>query len=143
MFRDPGLANSAISFGGGYLAVPNIGVQGSRGAAAIPLLATLIAWGRKGLVDRIDRTMAMADMLANALSNEEHFSLWAMPKTGVTVFRPLTCSTADFHSRLPEGMLSTSVIDNQTWLRSVAANPVADVEKVISTIRGAIHGKDT
>ncbi len=50
-------ANAAISFGGGYLADPNIGVQGSRGAAAIPLLATLITWGRTGIVDRIDRAM--------------------------------------------------------------------------------------
>ena len=43
MFQNPELANSAISFGGGYLTSPNVGVQGSRGAVAIPLLATLIA----------------------------------------------------------------------------------------------------
>lgn len=142
MFRDLALANSAISFGGGYLAAPNIGIQGSRGAAAIPLLATMIAWGTKGFVDRIDRSMAMADTLAKALSKEESLLLWAMPKTGVTVFRPLTCSTEDFHSRLPEGMLSTCIVENKKWLRSVAANPVADVELIISTILKAIHGKD-
>ena len=40
MFRDPELADSVISFIGCYLADPNFGVQGSRGAAAIPSLAT-------------------------------------------------------------------------------------------------------
>jgi len=142
MFRDTDIANSAISFGGGYLATPNIGVQGSRGAAAIPLLATMIAWGGKGLVERIDRTMAMSDTLAKALSNEENLSLWAMPKTGVTIFRPLTCSTEVFLGRLPEGMLSTCVVNNEKWLRSVAANPVADIEIIISTILKAVHGKN-
>ena len=142
MFREPEVANPAISFGGGYLAAPNVGVQGSRGAAAIPLLATLIAWGRKGFVERIDRTMAMADTLANALCKEENFSLWAQPKTGVTVFRPLTCSTEEFYRRLPEGTLSTCVVDDKKWLRSVAANPVADIKKIISIIQEVISGTD-
>ena len=64
MFRKPEIANPAISFGGGYLAAPNIGIQGSRGASAIPLLATMIAWGRKGITERIDHAMSMATTLA-------------------------------------------------------------------------------
>ncbi len=40
MFRDPELANSVISFSEGYLAGPNFGIQGSRGAAAMPSYAT-------------------------------------------------------------------------------------------------------
>ncbi len=142
MFHDPEIANPAISFGGGYLAAPNIGVQGSRGAVAIPLLATLIAWGRNGFVKRIDHTMAMAATLANALSKEEHLVLWAKPKTGVTVFRPLTCSTEEFYRQLPEGMLSTCVVEDQKWLRSVAANPAADIKKIISIIQEVIHRND-
>ena len=139
MFREPELANAAISFGGGYLAAPNIGVQGSRGAAAIPLLATMIAWGRKGLADRIEHSMAIADRLAKELSNEPSITLWAMPKTGVTLFRPLSCSTEDFCRQLPEGMLSTCIVDNTSWLRSVAANPVADIDRIISTIKEVIQ----
>ena len=69
MFRDPKKANSSISFGGGYLTSPNIGIQGSRGASAIPLLATMIAWGRDGLVERIDRTMLMAAKFFEKLNN--------------------------------------------------------------------------
>jgi L-2,4-diaminobutyrate decarboxylase len=76
MFLEPETSNPAISFGGGYLAAPNVGVQGSRGAAAIPLLATLIAWGREGIVNRIDHTMLMASKLANELNREDNFSLW-------------------------------------------------------------------
>ena len=57
-----------------------------------------------------------------------------MPKTGVTVFRPVTCSTEDFHQRLPEGMLSTCILQNKSWLRSVAANPLADIDQIISNI---------
>jgi len=139
MFREPELANPAISFGGGYLAAPNIGVQGSRGAAAIPLLATMIAWGKKGIASRIDHAMSMASTLANELNKEDGISLWAMPKTGVTVFRPLTISTEGFYRNLPEGMFSTCILENEKWLRSVAANPLADIDEIISTIHEAIH----
>ena len=139
MFRDLKKANSAISFGGGYLTSSNIGVQGSRGAAAIPLLATLIAWGRDGLVQRIDRTMLMAAKLAEKLSNNKRVALWALPTTGVTVFRPLTCSTDELQKRLPEGMFSTCILDDENWLRSVAANPLADIDEIISIIDDEIY----
>ncbi|MBE9527425.1 MAG: hypothetical protein IME94_10705 [Proteobacteria bacterium] len=77
----------------------------------------------------------MADKLATELSKEDNIRLWAKPKTGITVFRPLTCSTKDFYQRLPEGMLSTCILQNKTWLRSVSANPLADIEKIISNIQ--------
>ena len=143
MFREPEIANAAISFGGGYLADPNIGVQGSRGAAAIPLLATLMAWGKTGIVDRIDRTMSIANQLADKLSKEENISLWAVPKTGVTVFRPLMCTTENFHKHLPEGMLSTCLIQGQSWLRSVAANPLAEIESILSIIQEVNRSSNT
>ena len=140
MFREPAQTNPAISIGGGYLVAPNVGVQGSRGAAAIPLLATLIAWGREGIVNRIDHTMLMANKLANALDRDPGISLWAMPKTGVTVFRPISMNTVAFYERLPEGMLSTCVLDNEKWLRSVAANPLADIDEIIAAIQDALPG---
>ena len=141
MFREPASANSAISFGGGYLAAPNVGVQGSRGAAAVPLLATLIAWGSAGIADRIDRTMSMANRLAEALHKEANLSLRAMPKTGVTVFRPLTCTAETLQTCLPEGMFSTCDLDNKRWLRSVAANPLADIDKIVAITTDAIRAQ--
>jgi len=113
MFRDSEQANSAISYGGGYLATPNIGVQGSRGAAAIPLLATMIAWGKNGIVERIDKSMLMANKLAAELTKDDNIKLWSKPKTGITVFRPLTRTTEEFHRLLPEGMLSTCTLQNK------------------------------
>ncbi len=139
MFRDPKKANSSISFGGGYLTSPNIGIQGSRGASAIPLLATMIAWGRDGLVERIDRTMLMAAKFFEKLNNKKGLAIWAIPKTGITVFRPLTCRTEDLYKCLPEGMLSTCTLDDERWLRSVAANPQADIDEIFSRIDNEIN----
>jgi L-2,4-diaminobutyrate decarboxylase len=56
-------AHDAVSFGGAYLAVPNVGVLGSHGAAAVPLLATLLAWGQDGVAQRLDHSMALCDAL--------------------------------------------------------------------------------
>ena len=142
MFREPEVANPAISYGGGYLAAPNVGVQGSRGAAAIGLLATLVASGRIGVVARIDWVMDIANQLAEKLRGEEGIHLWAMPKTGVTVFRPINCTTEEFISRLPVGMLSTCIVDGKSWLRSVAANPLADIDSIFSTIQQCAEGKN-
>jgi len=44
LFADTGSAHQALSFGGSYLAVPNVGLLGSHGQAALPLAATLLAW---------------------------------------------------------------------------------------------------
>ncbi|MFQ3235871.1 MAG: L-2,4-diaminobutyrate decarboxylase [Paraglaciecola sp.] len=138
MFRQPEIANPAISFAGGYLAAPNVGIQGSRGASAIPLLATMIAWGKRGITERIEHGMLMATRLATELSKDKRFSLWAMPTTGVTVFRPLTMSTEALYQRLPQGMLSTCIVDDKKWLRSVAANPLADIDEIICALKEAI-----
>ncbi|MFT6898030.1 MAG: L-2,4-diaminobutyrate decarboxylase [Paraglaciecola sp.] len=139
MFRQPEIANPAISFAGGYLAAPNIGIQGSRGAAAIPLLATMMAWGKKGIAQRIDHSMTMATALATELRKNKNVSLWAMPVTGVTVFRPLNMSTEALYKRLPQGMLSTCILDDKKWLRSVAANPLADIDDILCAINQAME----
>lgn len=136
-FKDIERANAAISFGGSYLASPNIGVQGSRGAAAISLLATLLAWGGNGIVERIEHTISLADRLAATIESENSMELWAKPETAVTVFRPNNLSVETFMSRIPEGMLSTGVIRNERWVRSVAANPMADINQICEAIAEA------
>nr|WP_029890641.1 pyridoxal-dependent decarboxylase [Polycyclovorans algicola] len=137
MFRDLEMANSAISFGGSYLARPNVGVQGSRSAVAIPLLATLLAWGREGVAQRLDDLMQMADVLADAIETSDRLLLWGRPQTGINVFRP-TCSTAAaLVQALPPGMLSTCVLDGQAWARSVAANPLVDMNLVVGSVLAA------
>lgn len=137
MFRNLDVANAAVSFGGGYLAKPNVGVQGSRSAAAIPLLATLLAWGREGVAQRLDRLMGVADSLADAIDASDRLELWGRPQTAINVFRPVGSTAAAFVRALPAGMLSTCVLDGETWARSVAANPLVDMDLVVESILAA------
>lgn len=48
LFADPEAAHGALSFGGGYLAVPNVGLLGSRGNVALPLAATFVGVRPRG-----------------------------------------------------------------------------------------------
>lgn len=137
-FREEKRAHEAISFGGNYLAMPNIGVLGSHGAVAIPLLATLLAWGRSGLADRIDRCMSAAQKLAETLSAHHGWQIFAMPETGVVLFRPQNQDCDSIFTRLPSGLASTTRIDNEIWLRSVAANPNVDIAAVTDAILKAV-----
>jgi L-2,4-diaminobutyrate decarboxylase len=141
MFRELETANKAISFGGGYLAKPNVGVQGSRSASAIPLLATLLAWGQNGIAQRLDYLMQAADSLAQHIEQADELELWNQPQTAVNVFRPRHITTTELLTALPAGMLSSCVIDGETWARSVAANPLADVDLVAASIIAASSKK--
>lgn len=139
LFRDVDTAHAAVSFGGGYLARPNVGVQGSRSAAAVPLLATLLAWGREGVAQRLDSLMGVADALTTAIAKSDRLTLWGQPQTGINVFRPVGSTAAAFVQALPAGMLSTCALDGETWVRSVAANPSVDVDLVVDLILAAAH----
>jgi L-2,4-diaminobutyrate decarboxylase len=113
LFRDSAAAHAAISFGSAYLATPNIGVLGSHGAAALPLLATLLAWGRRGLAERVERCMANAEAFADALAEMPEVRLWARPQTGIVVWRPNDASAEAVHSCLPVGMASLTMIGGE------------------------------
>ena len=137
-FRDEKRCHDALSFGSGYLAVPNIGVLGSHGAVAIPLLATLLAWGRKGLSERIDRCMENAADLARSLSGDPKWNLFAPPETGVVLFSRKGWSCEDIITRLPDGSVSTAFVNGELWLRAVAANPNLDTKVVWETLSNAV-----
>lgn len=137
LFKDIELANAAISFGGSYLANPNVGVQGSRGVAAIPLLATLLAWGREGIVRRIEYTISLADKLATMLEKDINMTLWRKPETAINVFRPVDMPVETFMSRILDGMFSTCTIHKERWVRSVAVNPMANVDHIYKAITEA------
>ena len=139
MFRDNDSASEATSVSGSYLASPNVGVQGSRGAAAIPLLATLLAFGRRGLSEHVATTLSMAERLADAVDRHPMFELWARPKTGITVFRPVEEPVEKLLARLPTGMLSTGKVGGETWLRSVAANPLADIDAIVDALHNSLE----
>ena len=65
LFKDDKAAHEALSYGGGYLSAPNIGLLGSGPATALPFLASLLAWGREGLAERVEHGMAQAASWSN------------------------------------------------------------------------------
>lgn len=135
LFADTGAAHEALSFGGSYLAVPNVGVLGSHGAAALPLAATLLAWGREGMAERIDRCMDIAARLAAALAEDPRLELFSGPETGIVVWRPRGVADLDaLRARMEAGFVSATTVGGERWLRSVSANPMADPELVVAEV---------
>src|SRR5205085_9626583 len=126
LFRNSATAHRELAAEAGYLASPNVGLLGSRPAAAVPLYLTLLAWGHKGLAERLERCMAAAQYLADRLHNCPKLELFGPPVTGVVLWRPRDRSTDELYERLPEGLASKALLGSETWLRNVAANPLAD-----------------
>lgn len=139
LFRDSTKAHAAMSFGGEYLAVPNVGILGSHGATAVPLLTTLLAWGRTGLAARIERCMLFAAQLAESIQGDPRLELLGSPETGIVVWRTRDKNAfAHTHRRLPSGSVSTTKINGEHWFRCVAANPNADFDLVADAFRTAL-----
>ena len=135
LFRDVVAAHEAISFGADYLAAPNIGVLGSRGANAVPLLATLLSWGRVGLEQRIDSAMQLADDLVTYLCAQEKVSVYGPNVSGVILWR--IKNNIDMRAiieLLPIGLASHTHVDKTDWIRHVAANPNADLNCITAAI---------
>jgi L-2,4-diaminobutyrate decarboxylase len=139
-FRDVKASHAAIGFGGGYLTAPNIGLLGSHGAVAVPLLATILAWGRSGLAARIERCVALADQFAGFIESEARLELLTKSGTGIATWRPRDAArTETTHKRLPPGTASLTTLAGEPWLRNVAANPNADVKAIIAAVQTALN----
>ena len=141
LFRDPARAHAAVGASSSYLAVPNIGVMGSRGAACIPLLATFLAWGKHGVAARIDKCMAIADQLASRIADDDRLQLLARPETGVVIWRPREVSSEVLQNSIPLGATSLATVAGERWIRNVCANPNADADAIYATIDAtlAVH----
>ncbi|MEM7744727.1 MAG: pyridoxal-dependent decarboxylase [Pseudomonadota bacterium] len=134
LFRDADRAHEAVAFGGAYLATPNIGVQGSRGAAAIPLLAALTAWGRAGMAARIERTIDLIADLYDRLSADPRVRTFGVPSAGVLLWQPQDLPVDAIAEVLPPTMVSTTMVGGAPWLRHVGANPSADIDVIWNRI---------
>lgn len=132
-------AEAALSFGGAYLAAPNVGLLGSHGAAAVPLYATLLAWGREGLVTRIDRCMELAAELAERIAAEPAFELRGAPMSGVVVWRPRGADPELVRRGMEGAFVSLVRLEGEVWWRSVAANPMAEPAVVIEAAKRAVE----
>lgn len=139
LFKDATAAHEAVSFGGAYLAVPNVGLLGSHGANAVPLLATLLSWGRRGLEERIDATMALSNRLFEYLGARPEVQLYAPNASGVILWRAANGSdTKTIFERLPAGSASITSFDQRDWIRHVPANPNAEIEILTKAIKLAL-----
>jgi L-2,4-diaminobutyrate decarboxylase len=139
LFRETSRANKAISFGGAYLTVPNVGLLGSHGATAVPLLATLLAFGRRGVAARIERCLTQMREFAGHITEQGGIELFAASVTGVLAWRSSRVPTERLHEALPAGSTSITTIRGEKWLRNVAANPNADPLALAEQVRGAIQ----
>jgi len=139
LFREPAAAHEALSFGGSYLAAPNVGLLGSHANTALPLAATLLAWGRQGLCERLDADMALAEQLADLVAAAPDLQLWRRPVTGVVNWRPHHGTIEQVRARLRDVWVSTAIIGPDTWFRSVAANPHADSQRVVQAVREVLQ----
>lgn len=137
LFKDYDESRQYISLGGNYLARPTVGLQGSRSANAIPLLATMLALGRDGITMILEKIMSHALSLYSYLASNPHFIVLSKPVTGINIFHPAHQMTSDFLAKLPQGMFSTFLHEDKEWVRSVSANPRADIPTIISYIERA------
>lgn len=138
LFKDPDSAHQAMTYGGGYLAAPNVGLLGSAPAAALPLAATLLAWGQSGLSQRIERDLEKAHELARLVEADSRFELWGPVVTGVVVWRPRDADAKLVRDSLTNAWVSLIDIDGEPWLRSVAANASANPQHVFDRVVAAL-----
>jgi L-2,4-diaminobutyrate decarboxylase len=139
MFRNTRAANRALTSGAGYLASPNVGLQGSRPAAAVPLYLSLLAWGREGLAALIDRCMAAAQAYADWIDAHPRLELFGRPTTGVVLWRAKHETPDDLYRRLPAGLASMTTLAGERWIRNVSANPLVDVKAVIAGVSRTVR----
>lgn len=142
LFADVEAANASISVDADYLAVPNVGVLGSHGAMAVPLLATLLAYGRSGVAAWIDATMALADELWSRVDAHPDLEARSRPHSAVVCWRHRSVAPEEIRRRLAESapvpaMVSTTTVAGESWLRSVGANPLADPAVVVDAVLSA------
>jgi L-2,4-diaminobutyrate decarboxylase len=139
LFRDTPPAQAALTFGSAYLAAPNIGVLGSHGAVAVPLLATLLAWGQEGMADQIEAAMAKVADLFERLEADTRVHCYGPPATGVLLWRPLLKDFDMVRQELPKGLASVTMVEDQNWFRQVAANPLAQISSIWNAIDKALE----
>jgi L-2,4-diaminobutyrate decarboxylase len=139
LFRDSDAAHEALSFGGGYLAAPNVGMLGSRGGTALPLAATLLAWGRAGPERQLDHCLQLAVALAERIADEPTLELWQPPVSGIVLWRPVDREARAVQAALVRAFVSVTEVRGETWLRSVAANPCADPNLVVGEVLAAMR----
>lgn len=140
LFADTDEAHRALSFGGGYLSAPNVGVLGSAGARALPLATTLLAWGRDGVASVIDSGMSRIQELYRLVDDSADFVPFERPQSGVLLWRPTNqgVDVLEAQHHLRDAWVSVALLDGEPWFRSVGANPLADPRHIFDAVQLAV-----
>ena len=116
LFRDTQSANKTISANSGYLSSANVGLLGSHGAIGLPLLATLMAWGKQGLIGRLEKTMELSVQLWTSLQNNPNVIVFDQPVTGVILWRPKdNIDTKELFTKMPIGSASLVTLNDKSY----------------------------
>jgi hypothetical protein len=66
--------------------------------------------------------------------------LFAQPSTAIVLWKPRKGYSLDrILTDLPAGMASTVTIDNSKWIRHTAANPNADIVRIVHTLNQVLE----
>ena len=83
--------------------------------------------------------MDLARRLSGLVATDERLELYAEPQTSIVVWRPKDEILFDQVLRQsPVGSTSTTSMAGVKWFHNVAANPSADIDLLIATIRGVL-----
>ncbi len=138
MFKDNKKAKEVMSFGSDYLSSANIGIQGSKGANGVVLLATLLYFGKEGIDRLIAYSLKNALLFYDKLKEIEQIEVFNKPICGITLFRPKNMAVNEFLSKLPKGMFSKCKIKDKEFVRSVALNPMADIDEIVKFVNNVL-----
>ena len=80
----------------------------------------------------------LTDELAELVGDHPDLEIRQAPSSGVLNWRHRSVSPSDIQRNLPpEVFVSATAIETEPWLRSVAANPLADPKVVVSAVLAA------
>ena len=79
--------------------------------------------------------MKNANLFYEKLKKIDEIELFKKPITGITLFRPKAMEVNEFLSNLPKGVFAKCKVREMEYVRSVALNPMADIEKIIDLIK--------
>ena len=114
-----------------------MGQLGSHEATAAPLAATVLTLGLDGLAELIDHGMTLADRLVNRIDAEPDLIAHGQNTSGVVAWRHRHHDSSALQAKLASAFVSTVAIDGLSWLRSVAANPMAKPDLVVDSVLAA------
>jgi len=135
----------------------NIGIENSRRFRALPVYASLAAWGRNGYSDMIVRQVRLARRIAVYIKKSSAFELLAIPEDAnrtkkdemehiynIVLFR---AADATLNEQLTQCINATSTVyvSGTRWeglpaTRFAIANWQVDVERDFDVVRGVLEG---